>query len=160
IVEGVRQSGAGIALYDLSSTGTLLYIPGPVGASTSSINLALVDRTGKGDIKPLNLPRGVYFYPRISPDGKRIAFGTSTDKEAIIWIYDLSGTSSMRRLTFGGANRFPVWSRDGRYVAFQSDREGDLGIFWQLADGTGAVERLTTAEKGVSHIPDSWSFDG
>ena len=41
----------------------------------------------------------------------------------------------------GGANRYPVWSADGERVAFQSDREGDLGIFWQKVDGTGPVER-------------------
>jgi Tol biopolymer transport system component len=45
-------------------------------------------------------------------------------------------------------------------VAFQSDREGDLGIFWQRADGVGAAERLTKPEQGVSHTPDSWSPDG
>src|SRR5262249_39221837 len=134
-----------------------VYIPGPVGPSSSQLTLALIDRTG--DIKPL-LPGGVYTSPRVSPDGKRVAFGTEREKEAIIWIYDLSGTSSMRRLTFGGANRYPVWSADGRYVSFQSDRDGDSGIFRQLADGTGSVERLTSAEKGMSHIPDSWSHDG
>ncbi len=55
-----------------------------------------------------------------------------------MWIYDLSGASAPRRLTFGGKNRFPIWSADGERVAFQSDREGDLGIFWQRADGTDA----------------------
>lgn len=43
-------------------------------------------------------------------------------------------------------------------MAFQSDREGDLAIFWQPADGTGTAERLTPkAEQGTSHVPDSWS---
>ena len=43
---------------------------------------------------------------------------------------------------------------------FQSDREGDLGIFWQRADGTGAAERLTKPDQGSSHVPESWSQDG
>src|SRR5262249_34657060 len=46
---------------------------------------------------------------------------------------------------------------DGARVTFQSDREGDLGIFWQRADGSGAMERLTKPEQGVAHVPDSWS---
>ena len=98
----------------------------------------------------------------MSPDGKRIAFGSDDGKEASIWIYELSGTSSMRRLTFEGQghNRFPVWSADSQRVAFQSDREGDLGIFWQRADGTGTAERLTKADEGASHIPESWAPDG
>jgi Tol biopolymer transport system component len=50
------------------------------------------------------------------PDGKRIAFGSDDGKDAIVWIYDLSGASSMRRLTLGGRNRVPVWSADGEHV--------------------------------------------
>jgi Tol biopolymer transport system component len=42
-------------------------------------------------------------------------------------------------------------------VAFQSDREGDLGIFWQRVDGTDTAQRLTQPSRGESHIPDSWS---
>jgi hypothetical protein len=45
-------------------------------------------------------------------------------------------------------------------VIFQSTREGSPGIFWQQADGSGAAERLTTAEKGVAHIPAAVSPDG
>jgi Tol biopolymer transport system component len=65
-----------------------------------------------------------------------------------------------QRLTFGGSNSYPIWSADGQRVAFQSDREGDLGIFWQPVDG-GTAERLTKPEeKDVAHVPDSWSPDG
>jgi Tol biopolymer transport system component len=98
----------------------------------------------------------------MSPDGKRIAFGSDDGKDASIWIYELSGTSSMRRLTFEGQghNRFPAWSADGQRVAFQSDRERDLGIFWQRADGAGPAERLTKADEGASHIPESSALDG
>jgi Tol biopolymer transport system component len=50
-----------------------------------------------------------------------------------------------------------VWI-DAEHVAFQSDREGDLGIFWQRADGTTPPERLTTPDdKDTAHIPESWS---
>ena len=72
----------------------------------------------------------------------------------------MSGASAMRRLTFGGRNKFPIWSGDGARVAFQSDREGDQGIFWQPADGTGTPERLTKPAQGASHLPESWSPNG
>ena len=49
---------------------------------------------------------------------------------------------------------------DGRQVTFQSDREGDLGLFRQRADGTGPTERLTKSELGTPHEPDVWSPDG
>jgi Tol biopolymer transport system component len=86
--------------------------------------------------------------------------GSDDGKEAFVAIYELAGTSALRRLTFEGHNRFPVWSADGQRVAFQSDREGDLAIFSQRADGTGPVERLTKPEQGASHVPEAWSPDG
>jgi Tol biopolymer transport system component len=124
------------------------------------MSVGLFDRKGGSDL--LKIQPGAYQLPRLAPDGKRIAFGSDDGKEASIWIYELAGTSSMRRLTFEGQghNRFPVWSADGQRVAFQSDREGDLGIFWQRADGAGTAERLTKADEGVSHIPESWAPDG
>jgi Tol biopolymer transport system component len=110
-----------------------------------------------GGDRPLNLPPGAYVHPRVSPDGQRIAFGSDDGNEAIVWVYDLSGTSAIRRLTFDGRNRFPIWSADGQRLTFQSDRDGDLGIFWQRADGSGSAERLTTPESDTAHVPDSWS---
>src|SRR5438874_1830079 len=72
----------------------------------------------------------------------------------------VSGARAMRRLTFGGRNKYPVWSPAGDRVAFQSDRDGDLGIYSQRADGTGTAERLTKAPRGVAQIPESWAPDG
>jgi Tol biopolymer transport system component len=66
----------------------------------------------------------------------------------------------MRRLTLEGRNHFPVWSPDGRSLAFQSDRNGDRGVFLQRADGTSAADQLTKPEPGTSHVPESWSPDG
>ena len=161
IVEGVRRGGGGgnpaTAHFSISATGSLVYIPGPASftGSAAQRDLAFVDRNGQ--VVPLKLPPGPYEVPRISPNGARVAFGSDDGKEANVWIYELSGTTSMRRLTLVGANRFPIWSTDSQRVAFQSDREGDRGIFWQRADGTGAAERLTKPEQGESHVPESWS---
>jgi Tol biopolymer transport system component len=84
----------------------------------------------------------------VSPDGTRIAFGIDDGKEAIIYTYELSGRTGMQRVTFGGNNRFPIWSRDSMRLAFQSDRDGS--IFWQSAVA-GTAERLTKPEQGESH---------
>ena len=159
VIEGVRRSTGttGTAQYSFSDNGSLVYVPGP---ATSGVQLALTFVDRKGSIEPLKLPQAPYATPRISPDGKSLAFGIDDGKEAAIWVYELSGATSMRRLTVGGANRYPAWTPDGKRIAFQSDREGDLGIFWQLADGSGKADRLTKAEQGIAHIPDSWSKDG
>jgi len=127
---------------------------------SGQLNIGFFDRNGGNEL--LKIPPGLYFLPRLSPDGKQIAFATDDGKSATIWIYELSGGAAPRRLTFeaDGNNRNPVWSPDSRRVTFQSDRDKDLGIFWQRADGTGAAERLTKAGEGVAHIPEAWSPDG
>jgi Tol biopolymer transport system component len=119
-----------------------------------------VDR--KGEVEALKVPQATYAFPRVSKDGKRVVYQVDDVKESSIWIYELSGATAPRRLTLAGtgANRDPIWSSDNERVAFQSDREGDLGIWWQRADGNGVAERLTKPDKGVTHIPDSWSPDG
>jgi len=162
VIEGVRRSGGattGTSHFSVSTNGSIVYVPGPATTSTTQVDIAMFDRKN-GAVEPLKLPPAAYETPRVSPDGRQIAFGTNDGKEAIVWIYDLAGTTSMRRLTFGGRNRFPIWSADGQHVAFQSDRDGDLAIFWQRADGTGTAERLTRAEQGTAHTPDSWARSG
>jgi serine/threonine-protein kinase len=161
VVEGVRRSlnaSTGVAHFGISETGTLVFRPGPVSSLAGQYTLGLIDRTG--GIQSLNLPAGAYEHPRLSPDAKRIVFGSDDGQDATVWIYDLSGTSQMRRLTLGGRNRIPIWV-DNDHVAFQSDREGDLGIFWQRTDGTTPAERLTKPDrKDVAHLPESMSRDG
>ena len=153
IVEGVRRTTpTGTAHFAFSRTGSLVYVPGPV--STSILDLAWAGRDG--GIAPLKVPARHYESPRISPDGHRVAVGTNDGRDANVWIHDVTGTTSMRQLTFGGRNRYPIWSTDAQRIAFQSDREGDFAIFWQRADGTGAAERLTRPESGASHIPEAW----
>ncbi len=105
----------------------------------------------------MKIAPGAYEAPRVSPDGKWIAVGDIDAAGANIWVYELAGASARRRLTFGGMNRYPLWSSDSQRVIYQSDREGDNGLFWQLADGTGTPERLTKADPDTAHIPDSFS---
>ena len=159
IVEGVRRAEiTGASQFDFSTTGSLIYVPGPASPGAGLSDLALIDR--KGGVEPLKLSPRPYQHPRVSPSGAQIAVATDDGKEAVIWIHQLGSTTSMRPLTIGGRNRFPIWSADGQHVAFQSDRDGDLGIFWQRADGSGPAGRLTKPDAGTSHVPQSWSPKG
>jgi len=160
-IDGVSRALGGVtgaAHFNVSQTGTLVYIAGPASSLNEQNDVAIADR--QGGAQPLKLPAAAYEYPRASPDGKRIAVGTDDGKEAVIWIYELSGASARRRLTLGGNNRTPVWAPDGERVAFQSDRDGDQAVFWQKADGSGAAERLTKPDKAAAHIPQSFAPDG
>ena len=158
VVDGVRRATVtGAAQYGVSST-FLVYAVGPaIVAASVAADLAIIG--GRGELTPLKLPIAAYEFPRLSPDGKRIAVGTDDGKDANVWVYDLAGTSSIRRLTFGGQNRFPIWSSDGRRIIYQSDREGDAALFSQPSDG-GTAERLTKAETDEAHFPEAVSPDG
>jgi Tol biopolymer transport system component len=74
-----------------------------------------------------------------------------------VWLYDLSWRT-LTRFTFVGNYSQPVWTPDGKRIAFQSNKEGPLNVFWQMADGSGGLERLTTGE--YLQAPHSWSTDG
>ena len=75
VIEGVRRTGmTGAAQFGVSTTGSLVYLPGPAATVTLS-QLALFDRT-TGIATPLPLPPGSFEHPRISPDGKQITYGT------------------------------------------------------------------------------------
>ena len=159
VVQGVRRGAnspvsAGAAFYAFTTSGTLVYVP--ASATTPGSNaVAWVDSSGGRDI--IDLPPGQYAHPRFSPNGQWLALERQDGTNADVWLYEVSGATAPRSLTEGGNNRYPVWSRDGEHVVFQSDRDGDTGIFWQRADGTGSVERLTTPASDTVHIPEAWS---
>jgi dipeptidyl aminopeptidase/acylaminoacyl peptidase len=86
-------------------------------------------------------------------------FDTDDGKNAIVWVYDLSGATSPRQLTFEGKNRFPIWTPDGQRITFQSERDGKVVLVSQMADGATPAEQLIAPEEGKSLIPDSWTPD-
>ena len=108
IVEGVLRgrikadgpTAPATAHYSYSTTGSLAFIPGTSAtASTNARDLALFDRTAPP--QPLGLPPAAYASPRVSPDGKWAAFEREDGNNADIWLFELTGTSAIRRLTFG-----------------------------------------------------------
>jgi serine/threonine protein kinase/Tol biopolymer transport system component len=160
VVQGVARgvSQRFVGHYAVSPSGALAYVSAGPPQAAAQRTLALVDMNGKS--QPLPAPPNAYQHPRVSPDGTRVVVATDTGREAAIWIYELSGNSLPRRLTFDGNNHAPIWSPDGQSITFQSDRDGSGGLFRQRADGSGTAERLTTSEPTQGHFPYSWSPDG
>jgi serine/threonine-protein kinase len=153
LVEDVSRAFTGAAHFTFASSGTLVHVVANNVASPQA-KLVLVDR--RGAQKPLSVQAARYADPRISPDGKQLAV-TTNDDNASIWIDDLSGATSMRRLTFEGRSRGPLWSRDGQRIFYASTRGSEDALFWQRADGSGSEEQLTKSEPGS--FPNSVSPD-
>ncbi len=150
IVENVRAA-------DVSASGTLAYIPG-MGTSASGRTLVWVDREGKEE--PLGAPPSNCAYPKISPDGTRVALTISTEGNQDIWIWDLI-RKTMTRLTFDKAAELQsIWTPDSKRIVFASSREGGVySLYWKAADGTGGEEKLGSMPN-LSLWPWSWSGDG
>lgn len=78
-------------------------------------------------------------YPAISPDGTTIAFTYCGD----IFTVPVGGGRATQLTTNPAYDSRPVWSPDGKQIAFASDREGGFDVFIMSRDG-GAPTRLTT----------------
>jgi Tol biopolymer transport system component len=75
-----------------------------------------------------------------------------------VWVYDIA-RGTLARLTFTGENSLPIWSPDGKRLAFASrPSDGPLNLYWMPADGSGPPERLTTSPN--TQLPVSFSPDG
>ena len=154
VLQDVRQTTPGFVDYALSEEGTLVYVPDSGGTVANS--LVRVDR--EGTERPLTEEKRDYTTPSISPDGKRIALAFFEDGERHVWIYDIE-RDSFSRLTFEGVDNSPlIWSSDGHWITFQSDRDGANSLYQKPADGSGPAERLTTSPN--AQTPASWSPDG
>ena len=77
-------------------------------------------------------------YPAISPDGKTIAFGYKGD----IYKVDAVGGVATPLTIHEAQDMMPVWSHDGKYIAFASNRSGNFDVYVMPATG-GTPVRLT-----------------
>jgi dipeptidyl aminopeptidase/acylaminoacyl peptidase len=100
--------------------------------------------------------------PKISPDGQWVAFVVSTpDMEANrgvsnVWAVRLAGGDAIQ-LTSGGHDSSPVWSPDGKTLAFISSRDGNAQIYLLPMDG-GEAREITHTSTGVDIV--KFSPDG
>ena len=136
----------GSAQLDLSQTGTLIYRSGGTGGGLRTV--AWLDGAGKE--QPLLAKPGNYGRPSMSPDGQRLALEVTDGSVTDIWLYDLQ-RDTMMRLTFTGNANGPLWSPDGRYIAFRTLGEGMYVI---RSDGSGKPQPLTHSK----NLQNPWSF--
>lgn len=100
---------------------------------------------------------GLNYSADFSHDGKKIAFVSSRDGNAEIYIANVDGTN-LKRITFNPAiDTSPSWSPSGREIAFTSDRSGSPQIY--IMDSDGANVRRLSFEGSYNDSP-AWSPDG
>jgi Tol biopolymer transport system component len=141
------------ATFAVSDGGDLVHLPGD--AHRMDARLMWVDRTGRTE--PLQVPPQDIANTVLSPDGRRAAFNIhgATDEIAI---FDFErGTVTMLTNNSNGSQA-PVWSPDGRHIAYRGTRKGFRNVWIKAADGTSEERQLTYGEH--VHTPMSWSPDG
>jgi serine/threonine-protein kinase len=150
-VAGVNGKGD----FDVSDTGTLLYMKGSEGSTGHTI-LAIADE--KGAIQLIS-DEHAWGTGRISPDGKRFAndiHGTAVDTSDI-WVGEVARKTGIR-ITFEGLNATPVWTRDGRRLYWGGVVGGKTGIFSAPSDGSG--KPALVLETPARPSPGSLTADG
>ncbi len=160
VVEGVYRNFYTAPQYAVSDSGTLIYSPGTTSAAAPDQRILVwVDRNGKEEM--IAAPPNGYAFLKISPDGRRVALAVNrTSIRSDIWIWDLT-YKTLTRLTdtLDGWANVPLWTPDGKRIAFMLSRQGSpSGIYIKAADGTGTSEPLSASRARL--FPWSWADKG
>ncbi len=146
LAEDVRLSIGGEAQVAVSTNGSMVYVP------EQRFDLMLVDRSGRREVAAENQR---FHSPRFSPNGRSLAFDFTQQGTRDVWTLDIR-QKVLQRLTFANDGHDPVWSPDGRTVAFISNN----GVYRSRADGGGVADSVyvgATATGVISFAPDGWA---
>jgi eukaryotic-like serine/threonine-protein kinase len=155
VAEGVGFAPQiGAAAFGVSANGALVY---RTNSTMTANELTWFDRSGKN----LGVVRASanLVLPVLSPDQNRAVVEKRDGTSADVWVIDLArGTSS--RFTFDPANDvFPIFSPDGKQIAFASNRGEGFGVYLKPATGVGAEQLIHKVQGSALGIAD-WSPDG
>jgi Tol biopolymer transport system component len=153
VQEGVEEdSGFWLGVFSVSQTGVLAYTP---TNPNSGNRLTWFDRGGKQLGVVGNLGR--YSSLSLSPDGRQVVVEHAQPHHEL-WIYDVE-RNTRSQFTFGeSANAAPVWSPDGKSIAFASDRNGHVDLYIRSVLGSDSEKLLL--QSPTNKYPTDWTADG
>jgi len=156
--------GSGFSPFAASDTGMLAYARGNLGQT----QVVWVDRAGKQ--LGVAAPPGAYDNVVLSPDDTRIAFDRNGQANNDVWLMDLQRQIVTRFTFLPPNNNVPVWSPDGRTVAFASSRSQlsgtklnelqNLDIYQRPSNASAPDELLLRLSAPPIMFPSDWSADG
>ncbi len=155
VAEGLALT-IGIATYEVSESGTLIYSTGDLAAVEGIFEPVWVTRSGEAaPVDPgwrFNLMEG--FGLMLSPDGARVAITQRVDGNEDVWIKQLPDGPLERLTSDDLVDTSPFWSPDGQFVAYSRSYD----VWQRRADGTGAPELLFDEDRSL--FQGRWSLDG
>lgn len=153
VLDGVLMSRtSGVANYDVSASGDLVYIPGTEDKGERT--LVWVDRNGQAEA--LKLPPRPYLHPRISPDMRQVAVEIEGPNHNF-YLYDFA-RDVLSQMTTDGVSHWPVWSPDGTQLMYRSGPMGAFRMWYVPADRSRPATQLPGREDSES--AESWSPQG
>ena len=139
-----------------SDRGTLIYLG---GAASPGRTLVRVDRQKRETA--LNVPPHLYTYPRLSPDGSRVAI-SALDADADIFVWDKARELLTNVTASDEFDSYALWTADGRHLIVSSNEidAQNARLYLRAADGTGTAEPLTENAPGEAQAPNCITPDG
>jgi serine/threonine-protein kinase len=138
----------GSAQYDMSRGGTLAYL---TGFAEKLRTIQWLDRAGTTE--PIVSEPALYGFPRLAPDGARLAVIESQGVGNDLFVFDRE-RGGKTRLTNQMSASYPLWNPDGRFLVFAATG----GIFWTRSDGATKPKPLTQSK--LRQVPSSFTPDG
>jgi Tol biopolymer transport system component/tRNA A-37 threonylcarbamoyl transferase component Bud32 len=153
VAENVPIIGAGLAGFSTSRNGALAYRTGDAGGGR---RLTWFSR--EGEVEGSVWTPAPYQYVDLSPDGKRLAV-FKPDGGGDIWITELERAINTKFTFDPGSDMMPVWSHDGKRIAFVSNRNGGVFNIYVKASNLTGEEQLLLETPHNKTVTD-WSADG
>ena len=126
-----------------------IFLTDPEGKGGGAVNALLNIETDKDAPRPLGI--------EWSPDGRKLAFHATSQKNSDVFIVDADGKNLKRITDHEGEDSWPDWHPSGNKLAIASDRDGNLEIY-VITSGGNAIANLTN-DPAPDKMP-SWSPDG
>ena len=144
-------------MFSVSNNGVLIYRTG----THSQENLLKLFSRQQGKITTLGKPAD-YIHPRLSPDAKRVAYHMlePTTGRTDIWIQELNNANRYRLTLDPTRSRTPVWSPDGKKLAYYSLRSGKSALYIKDLNGVGTETEIREPDNILVGVPTDWTPDG
>jgi serine/threonine protein kinase len=150
VAEDVGYTQNERAVFTVSQEGTMVYHEGSGVKQPAS--LEWYDRDG--EMQSEAAPVGIYQGTNLSPDGRRLVF----TEGLTVWVRDLDRGTAARVTDDDEDHLFPVWSPDGKWLAFTTNRTAGSEVRRKLASGLGDEELVFNLDR-VGYVK-AWSPDG